>query len=136
MHGAPAASLRSCGYDGDRSSPAAAATAESRAGCQAVLIPTYFGMRSCFAHSILQPSVPLRRYHGARSAPAAAANAESRAGYQSALVAAWRQPNGERPFLLDNVWDLLHVLDYLATRPDVDASRVGMTGAPLTVADS
>ena len=37
---------------------------------------------------------------------------------------AWRG-SGERPFLLDNVWDLLRLLDYLATRRDADISRQG-----------
>lgn len=43
---------------------------------------------------------------------------------------AWRQGT-ERPFLLDNVWDLQRLLDYLATRPDADMARVGMTGVSL-----
>lgn len=33
--------------------------------------------------------------------------------------------------MLDNVWDLVILLDYLATRPDVDASKIGMTGLSL-----
>lgn len=37
----------------------------------------------------------------------------------------------ERPFLLDNVWDLGVLLDYLETRPDVDAARIGITGVSL-----
>lgn len=45
----------------------------------------------------------------------------------SAPRSAWRG-SGERPFLLDNVWDLLHLLDYLEVRPDVDMARVGITG--------
>lgn len=47
--------------------------------------------------------------------------------YQLALVAAWRG-SGERPFLLDTAWDLLHVMDVLESREDVDASRMGITG--------
>jgi dienelactone hydrolase len=43
---------------------------------------------------------------------------------------AWRE-GPERPFLLDNVWDLLRLLDYLETRPDADMARVGMTGVSL-----
>jgi hypothetical protein len=62
------------------------------------------------------------RYHGARAA------APARDVYQQSLVRAWRQ-GPERPFLLDSVWDLLHLLDLLAARPDVDAARIGMTGA-------
>ncbi len=37
----------------------------------------------------------------------------------------------ERPFLLDNVWDIGALLDYLGTRPDVDAARIGITGVSL-----
>lgn len=47
--------------------------------------------------------------------------------YQLGLVAAWRG-SGERPFLLDSVWDLTHLVDLLVARPDVDAARVGITG--------
>lgn len=34
----------------------------------------------------------------------------------------------ERPFLLDNVWEILHLVDYLSERPDVDPERIGITG--------
>ncbi|GAB4814129.1 hypothetical protein N2152v2_001175 [Parachlorella kessleri] len=67
------------------------------------------------------------RYHGARHDPA---YANPRDGYEAALVRAWRQ-GPERPFLLDNVWDLLRLLDLLETRPDADMARVGMTGISL-----
>ena len=50
--------------------------------------------------------------------------------YSAALIAAWHG-SGERPFLLDSVWDLTHLLDYLVQRPDVDAGRIGMTGISL-----
>jgi hypothetical protein len=26
------------------------------------------------------------------------------------------------------VWDIMHIVDYLLTRPDVDPTRVGITG--------
>ncbi len=42
-------------------------------------------------------------------------------------VRAWRD-GLERPFLIDTVWDLLHLVDYLVTRPDVDPGRIGITG--------
>ncbi|MFN3653107.1 MAG: alpha/beta hydrolase family protein [Armatimonadota bacterium] len=34
----------------------------------------------------------------------------------------------ERPFLFDTAYDLLRLIDYLETRPDVDPQRIGMTG--------
>ena len=37
----------------------------------------------------------------------------------------------ERPFLLDSVWDIVILLDYLETRPDVDSARIGITGVSL-----
>ena len=40
---------------------------------------------------------------------------------------AWKD-NDERPFLLDTVFDLLCLIDYLCTRPDVDPERIGITG--------
>ncbi len=43
---------------------------------------------------------------------------------------AWRE-GPEHPFLLDNVWDIVILLDYLESRPDVDAARIGMTGLSL-----
>ena len=43
---------------------------------------------------------------------------------------AWRE-GVERPFLLDNVWDVLRLLDYLGTRGDADVARVGVTGVSL-----
>lgn len=66
------------------------------------------------------------RYHGDRCLP----KDKPRSCYQDALVRAWKT-GCERPFLLDNVWDILHLLDYLETRSDVDMSRVGMTGISL-----
>ena len=47
------------------------------------------------------------------------------------LSRALRGHTPARPFLLDNVWDLGRVLDYLSSRPDVDASRIGVTGISL-----
>lgn len=43
---------------------------------------------------------------------------------------AWRE-GVELPFLLDNVWDVLRLLDYLASREDADLARVGVTGVSL-----
>lgn len=68
------------------------------------------------------------RYHGERAR--AQDGQHARDVYQDALVRAWRE-GVERPFLLDTVWDLLHLLDYLCARQDVDPQRIGMTGVSL-----
>ncbi|GIM08464.1 hypothetical protein Vretimale_12441 [Volvox reticuliferus] len=47
--------------------------------------------------------------------------------YELALAAAWRG-SGEQPLFLDTVWDLVLLLDVLALRPEVDMTRVGVTG--------
>jgi len=66
------------------------------------------------------------RYHGERRDE----EVDCREGYNNALVRAWETP-GERPLLLDNVWDCMHVIDYLQTRADVDSSRIGLSGISL-----
>jgi len=43
-------------------------------------------------------------------------------------IAAAYYGSGEHPLYYDTVWDDLRLLDYLENRPDVDASRIGMTG--------
>eukprot|EP01023_Acetabularia_acetabulum_P066663 TRINITY_DN9034_c0_g1_i1.p1 TRINITY_DN9034_c0_g1~~TRINITY_DN9034_c0_g1_i1.p1 ORF type:complete len:366 (+),score=46.76 TRINITY_DN9034_c0_g1_i1:79-1098(+) len=64
------------------------------------------------------------RYHGDRCVDL---EGNSWKSYQNSLVQAWRE-GIERPFLLDNVWDLVHLLDYLQTRTDVNMQKLGMTG--------
>jgi dienelactone hydrolase len=63
------------------------------------------------------------RYHGER-APAPAGHMNP---YQDAILRAFRT-GGERPFLYDTVWDVMRLIDYLETRSDVDASRIGLAG--------
>jgi dienelactone hydrolase len=66
------------------------------------------------------------RYHGGR-----AGGAKGAAAYNAAIVRAWRAKPGEpqeHPFYYDTCWDLWRLVDYLATRPDVDAKRLGMIG--------
>lgn len=62
------------------------------------------------------------RYHGARSKAGTGS-----ADYSDAIYRAFRTRQ-EHPFLYDTVWDLLRLIDYLETRPDVDPKRIGMIG--------
>ena len=63
------------------------------------------------------------RYHGERS--------KSDCSYQEAIFKAWKG-NGERPFLLDNVFDILCLIDYLVhQREDADSDRIGIYGYSL-----
>ncbi len=61
------------------------------------------------------------RYHGERQSGTGATQ------YVEAMLQTYRTGKG-RPLLYDTVWDILRLLDYLETRPDVDASRIGLTG--------
>ena len=47
--------------------------------------------------------------------------------YDDAILRAYRTGKGH-PFLYDTVWDVMRLIDYLETRPDVDASRIGLIG--------
>ncbi|HEX5220293.1 MAG TPA: alpha/beta fold hydrolase [Verrucomicrobiae bacterium] len=62
------------------------------------------------------------RYHGERTRAGRGASA-----YNGAIVRAWRG-SGEHPFFYDTVWDVMRLLDYLATRDDVDVKRIGLIG--------
>eukprot|EP00955_Chlamydomonas_euryale_P098631 365159-Chlamydomonas_euryale.AAC.7 len=42
----------------------------------------------------------------------------------------------ERPFLLDTVFDVLHLVTVLAARRDVDAARIGVTGVSVGGVDT
>jgi dienelactone hydrolase len=66
------------------------------------------------------------RYHGER-----ARGARGAAAYNEAITRAWKSKPGEKqehPFYFDTCWDLWKTVDYLATRDDVDAGRIGMIG--------
>lgn len=66
------------------------------------------------------------RYHGERSGGKKGSEA-----YVAAIERAWQTKAGEpqeHPFYYDTAWDLWRTVDYLATRDDVDASRIGMIG--------
>jgi len=58
------------------------------------------------------------RYHGERAALGS---------YDDAILRAYRTGR-EHPFLYDTVWDVMRLIDYLGTRPDVDPSRIGLIG--------
>lgn len=62
------------------------------------------------------------RHHGART-KAGTGSAE----YHEAILNAWF---GSRklPFLYDTAWDVMRLIDYLGTRDDVDAARIGLIG--------
>ncbi len=62
------------------------------------------------------------RYHGERT-QAGSGSVE----YNQAILRTYRTGK-EHPFLYDTVWDVMRLIDYLETRPDVDAARIGMIG--------
>jgi dienelactone hydrolase len=62
------------------------------------------------------------RCHGERSKAGTGS-----ADYNDAILRAWRTGE-EHPFLYDSVWDIMRLIDYLETRPDVDPARIGMIG--------
>lgn len=66
---------------------------------------------------------PDARFHGERATPVPGLPNS----YQSALLRAYRTGEGH-PYLYDTVWDVIRLVDYLTTRPDVDATRIGLIG--------
>jgi predicted esterase len=65
------------------------------------------------------------RYHGERSGTPPGAGLSS--SYSGAILNAFKTGK-EHPFFYDSVWDIMRLIDYLETRPDVDASRIGIGG--------
>ncbi len=66
------------------------------------------------------------RFHGER-----AGGPVPTLAYNQAIYQAYRAKPGEsqaHPFYYDTCWDVSRTIDYLATRDDVDADRVGLTG--------
>ena len=70
------------------------------------------------------------RYHGARVPGGAHGSKE----YVAAVTRAWENKDTahqEHPFFYDTVYDLWRLTDYLVTRSDVQAGRIGMTGVSM-----
>jgi dienelactone hydrolase len=62
------------------------------------------------------------RYHGDRIT-----SGKGTEEYNAAIARAWREGR-EHPFYYDTVWDVMRLVDYLQTRQDVDAKRIGLVG--------
>jgi dienelactone hydrolase len=70
------------------------------------------------------------RYHGERIAGGAHGSRE----YTDAAYRAFKntdKAHQEHPFLYDTAYDLWRLVDYLVTRPDVKADRIGMGGISM-----
>jgi alpha-beta hydrolase superfamily lysophospholipase len=75
-------------------------------------------------HGIIGVAIDAR-YHGARVA------GNKGMTYQKAIAEAWKTKAGdamEHPFYYDTCWDIWRTVDYLETRPDVDAKKLGIIG--------
>lgn len=60
------------------------------------------------------------RYHGERG---------TIADYNNAIAKAFEEPaHRAHPLYYDTVWDVMRLVDYLQSRPDVDGNRIGLTG--------
>jgi dienelactone hydrolase len=62
------------------------------------------------------------RYHGERTKAGSGSDE-----YDAAIARAFKTGQGH-PFYYDTVYDVMRLIDYLSTRKDVDASRIGLTG--------
>jgi predicted esterase len=63
------------------------------------------------------------RYHGEREGEGGSLSTP----YTSAIFKAYKT-GGEHPFFYDTVLDVMRLIDYLETRPDVDPARIGLGG--------
>jgi dienelactone hydrolase len=62
------------------------------------------------------------RFHGERTQAGMGV-----AEYNAAIERTFETGEGH-PFYYDTVWDVMRLIDYLVTRKDVDAARIGLTG--------
>jgi dienelactone hydrolase len=62
------------------------------------------------------------RFHGERTRAGSGA-----AEYNVAITRAFTSGQGH-PFYYDTAWDVMRLIDYLVTRKDVDAARIGLAG--------
>jgi dienelactone hydrolase len=62
------------------------------------------------------------RFHGERTKAGTGA-----AEYNQAIATAFKT-GATHPFYFDTAWDVMRLIDYLGTRQDVDAARIGLTG--------
>jgi dienelactone hydrolase len=61
------------------------------------------------------------RYHGERK------SGKGETDYDDAIVRAFHG-SGEHPLYYDTIWDVMRLVDYLSSRADVDAHRIGLIG--------
>jgi dienelactone hydrolase len=64
------------------------------------------------------------RFHGERVKPRADGGINA---YNEAIARAFTSGQGH-PFYYDTTWDVMRLIDYLVTRKDVDATRIGLVG--------
>ncbi len=82
-------------------------------------------MRTLVAHGFMAVAID-GRYHGERATP----GKNGAASYEDALLRAFRAPAEphEHPFFFDSAWDVMRLVDWLETRDDADAKRIGLYG--------
>jgi dienelactone hydrolase len=79
-------------------------------------------MMALLVHAGFLAVAPDGRFHGERC-PAG----RGTAAYDAAIAQAYRDGRSH-PWLYDSVFDVTRLIDYLQTRPDVDARRIGLMG--------
>jgi dienelactone hydrolase len=62
------------------------------------------------------------RFHGERTKAGTGSDE-----YNEAIAHSFMNGDGH-PFYYDTVWDVMRLIDYLGTRKDIDAKRIGLTG--------